>query len=129
RILGEDYAPCAPHHASYTAPSSPTDATNLEVNYYYDSAANVPVAVAPAGWTGGPYTVGRSVAVLDRGSAAFSTYDGRGRVTQTQTRVARPTQLSAGGQMQNTTLSARYAPRIYSRSFAYDAADREISAT
>src|SRR5690606_9183088 len=38
RILGEDYAPCAPHHASYTAPSSPTDATNLEVNYYYDSA-------------------------------------------------------------------------------------------
>ena len=129
RILAEDYAPCATHHAPFQAPTGNRDATRHEVTYYYDSSSSLPAGLAPSGWTGGAYTLGRAIAVLDRGSATFSRYDGRGRVVQSQTRVATPTVLNASGQMQNTTLTARYAPRVYSRGFAYDAADREVTAT
>src|SRR5690606_21890549 len=45
RILGEDYAPCEPHHADYSAPSGPRDADGLEVVYYYDDPATVPSGV------------------------------------------------------------------------------------
>jgi RHS repeat-associated protein len=120
RILGEDYAPCEAHHAAYSAPSSATDADALEVSYYYDDKTAVPSALRPAGWEP-EYPVGRAVAVLDRASAGFTEFDGRGRTQRTLTRVANPTP--------NSTATSRYAPRVYARSMAYDAADREVEAT
>jgi len=129
RMLAEDYAPCESHHAAYQAPTGSRDATAHEVTYYYDSSTTLPPGVAPAGWTGGPYTLGRPIAVLDRGRASFSQFDGRGRVVRSQARVAAPAVVNVSGQLQSTTLAARYAPRVYSRTFVYDAADREISAT
>src|SRR5690606_35015718 len=121
RILGEDYALCEVHHAAFTAAASGADAENLEVTYFYDQATGVPLA--PAGWTGG-YTTGRAIAVLDRGSATFSSYDGRGRTSGTRTRLIRPVTLNAQGAPAAVTLANRYAPRVYARSMAYDAADR-----
>src|SRR5690606_29327685 len=68
------YAPCEEEHEAYSAPSGGRDAENLEVSYYYDSASTLPSGVAPSGWTGsvgGSFTLGRAIAVLDRGSASF----------------------------------------------------------
>src|SRR5690606_35960280 len=130
RILGEDYAPCEDHHAGYSLPSGGTDYENLEVSYFYDGSGLLPPGVAPSGWTGsaggGVFTVGRAVAVLDRGSASFTTYDGRGRTVSTQTRVAKPVDVGAAPE---STIAARYAPRVYERSMEYDAADREVVAS
>src|SRR5690606_22203216 len=104
RILGEDYAPCEPHHETYSPPSGGTDHDNLEVSYFYDDPSNLSAVsgVVPSGWTGsvsgGNFTLGRASAVLDRGSASFTTYDGRGRTVKTQTRIAVPRTLDAAGQ-------------------------------
>jgi RHS repeat-associated protein len=136
RILGEDYAPCEPHHEAYSAPSGPTDYAALEVAYFYDapSAVTALPGVAPSGWTGsvsgGGFTRGRAVAVLDRGSASFTTYDGRGRTVKTQSKIAVPRTLDAAGKPTPIpNIASRYAPRVYARSMAYDAADREVTAT
>ncbi len=137
RILGEDYAPCEDHHADYTAPSGPTDYANLEVAYFYDDPSTVTAlsGVAPSGWTGSEgtgasFTRGRAIAVLDRGSASFTTYDGRGRTVKTQTKIAVPRTLNAAGKPDPIpNVADRYAPRVYERNMAYDAADREVSAT
>lgn len=138
RILGEDYAPCEPHHEAYSAPTGGSygakarDAENLEVTYYYDNPNTLPSGIAPGGWTGstvgGSFTLGRAIAVLDRGSASFTTFDGRGRTVQSQTRIAKPT-IYASGAPQHRILSDRYAPRVYERSLGYDAADREVRAS
>jgi RHS repeat-associated protein len=120
RILGEDYAPCEAHHPTYSAPSGPTDVDALEVSYYYDTKNAVPSALRPAVWDP-TFSTGRLVAVLDRGSASFTEFDGRGRATRSLTRIANPTP--------NAVATNRYAPRVYARSMAYDAADREVEAT
>jgi RHS repeat-associated protein len=67
--------------------------------------------------------------VLDRASADFSTYDARGRVTRLDKRVAKPNTVNASGVGIDLVASQRYAPRWYSRTFSFDAADREIAAS
>ena len=133
RITGEDYVPCEPHHAAYSDPDvggSGLDPDALEVVYVYDDVANVPGGVGSGATCAGGQSVGRAVAVLDRGSATLTQYDHRGRTTHTCLRVAKPQTRDANGKLiEPTSLAARYAPRWYSRSTAFDAADREVQAS
>jgi RHS repeat-associated protein len=127
RLLSEDYSPCIGGRYLYSpATWSPTNPSGMEVLYFYDS---VPSSVS--GVTQPPnfvvlspsFSHGRLVAVFDRGSTTWSSHDGRGRVIQTSLRIAKPVTIQPPPVFQN------YAPRWYSRSFAYDAADREVGAT
>jgi RHS repeat-associated protein len=126
RIKGEDYVPCEAHHAPYTAPTEPNDA-GVEVAYYYDTAAGIPIAT-PAGFSVAN-AQGRAVAVLDRASATFSSYDARGRSPRVDMQVAAPNTVDANGVGINRVPSERYAKRWYSRFFTFDAADREVAAS
>src|SRR5690606_26036575 len=100
----------------------------------YDDPSTLPAGVAPAGWTGsapgGSFTTGRAIAVLDRGSATFTTVDGRGRTVATQTQIAKPRALDSvtGEPAVIAAVAERYAPRVYARNMHYDAADREVKA-
>ena len=135
RILGEDYAPCEDHQALYTNPGSPAspNASNFEVAYFYDAVSSLSTtyaALAPSAWsTNAAFTTGRAIAVFDRGSASFTTFDGRGRTPTVYTKLAKPIELDANGKAVTPLLSERYAPRVYSRSMQFDAADREVEAS
>ena len=136
RLLIEDYSPCEPTHAPYSDPE-PASRTGIEVLYHYDELpthASQPVPFGPSnpdpeGRIDVSFTPqflsGRLVAVWDRGSNTFTSYDGRGRVAQTAVRIAKPL---APGSAEND-LATRYTPRWYQRDFEYDAADRETLAT
>lgn len=122
RLAGEDYAPCvAGQHEAYSAPTVST-LTGLEVIYLYDGAPATPVTglEPPAGFSTG-FSVGRPVAVFDRGSAVWSRYDGVGRKIEEAVRVTRPNMTGP--------LAGRYAPRWYYKTVAFDAADREVKAS
>jgi hypothetical protein len=122
RLAGEDYAPCVTgQHEAYSAPSV-SALTGLEVIYLYDGAPATPVAglEAPAGFSTG-FSLGRPVAVFDRGSAVWSRYDARGRKLEEAVRITRPNMTGP--------LAGHYAPRWYTKTVAFDAADREIKAS
>ncbi len=122
RLAGEDYAPCVTgQHEAYSAPTVST-LTGLEVIYLYDTAPATPITglEAPAGFSTG-FSLGRPVAVFDRGSAVWSRYDARGRKLEEAVRVTRPNMTGP--------LAGRYAPRWYYKTVAFDAADREVKAS
>ncbi|MBI3202989.1 MAG: hypothetical protein HYZ29_15730, partial [Myxococcales bacterium] len=122
RLAGEDYAPCvAGQHEAYSAPDLLTKA-GLEVVYLFDSApAPALTGLEPPPNFSTGFSVGRPVAVFDRGSAVWSSYDARGRTVSDAVRVTRPNMTGA--------LAGRYAPRWYYKSTSYDTADREVKAT
>lgn len=120
RLTAEDYFPCVQtQQLAYSRPtfSGSTPTGGVEVFYAYDGASTaVPL---PNGFSPG-FSAGRLVQVLDQGSHTLVSYDARGRKTRDVIQVARPG---------NTTVNFtdRYAPRFYSRTTAYDAADRETT--
>jgi|GEM_PF-816301 len=142
RIVGEDYVPCEAEHAEYSKPIGGRDYRNFEVAYFYDDSSNLPPefqAVAPDAnaslgtpdWVSSTnrntgFSNGRAIAVFDRGSASFTTYDGRGRTPLVQTKLAAPIELDAQGKAVAPELAERYAGRVYQRTMAFDAADREV---
>ena len=87
--------------------------------YHYDTAPSD----LPPGLTLTPaFLKGRLIAVSDRASYTVTSYDGRGRTTDTASRIAKPGTPS-------DLLAQRYTPRWYEKSMLFDAADREVVAT
>ncbi len=140
RLLSEDYSPCELHHPAYSVPNfDPLDGpTGIEVLYHYDTApeALYPGLARPADLTVLSQALfsGRLAAVFDRGSATWTSYDGRGRVIQSAVQVAKPLTSpppnDAGtGPNAADLLSNRYTDHAYIKSFAFDAADREIASS
>lgn len=126
RLVAEDFSPCENHHPLYVAPQLTSGVagygTDVDALYIYDSAATRPAGSVPAGYNAtSANLIGRLAAVYDRGQNTFHTYDGRGRTTRTDKRVAAPGALVADP-------SLRYAEDWFSRSFTYDAADRQLKA-
>jgi len=115
RILAEDFIPCTlvqTAWAPYTTPSL-ADGTGTEAYYRYDTPepgqATTPVQIAAA-W-------GRVVSISDRGAQTRVLYDGRGRTTTVQRRLAKPGAPDA-------SLTTRYAQSWFSRDASYDVANR-----
>lgn len=135
RILGEDYAPCEAHQEEYSNPGDPAspDSEKFEVAYFYDKTANLGetyLGLAPTDWVNSAqYTSGRAIAVFDRGSASFTSFDGRGRTPKVYTKLAKPIELDENGKAIAVDPENQYAPRVYSRSMSFDAADREVEAS
>jgi RHS repeat-associated protein len=103
RAIGEDYSPCD----TLQPPYSPV----WDVQYVY----GVPeVATANPAWYRGKVT-----AVYDRGQHARFTFDGRGRITEMDRQVS----AFVG------TKGYAYTNHYFTRQFAYDEADRVITAT
>jgi len=126
RLLGEDYSPCETHHSDYSHPDGtlPLIASgnqSWEVIYTYDAPPTASDFV-PSSFTSATqsFWVGRLAAVADRAALSLTEYDGRGRVTKTARKIAKP---AVPGQTPNN-LADRYAQRWYFTATAYDAADR-----
>ena len=118
RLLSEDYSPCEAQHQAYSTPNV-TARTGLEVLYHYDSLSPDP----PPGYGQvAPFVVGRLVAVYDRASLSVTTFDGRGRSTDSAVRVVKPG-------VPDDALAQRYAPRWYQQEMLFDSADREVAMT
>ncbi|MCA9598569.1 MAG: DUF2380 domain-containing protein [Myxococcales bacterium] len=119
RLLAEDYSPCTSAHDAYTPTTSPD---GYETLYLYDKTPTTLAAgrEPPPGFSAGAGK-GRLVAAWDRASASWNSYDARGRVTDEATQVAQP---SPGVGFAN-----RYAPRWYTRSHEFDAADRPTTSS
>jgi RHS repeat-associated protein len=137
RLVSEDYSPCEAHHEPYSPPflDPVTGPHGFEVLYHYDSAPATPYPglnrpselSIPAAEQ--PFFHGRLTAVWDRGSATWTRYDGRGRVIQTAVAAAKP--LTAPPQDIDpdpaTSVAGRYTTDWSVKSFAFDAADREVA--
>ncbi len=143
RLLSEDYSPCELHHPAYSPPSiDPVDGpSGIEVLYHYDTVPGelYPGLARPAGLyvadrIDPAFFKGRLVAVFDRGSATWTSYDGRGRAIQSAVQVAKPVTAPPPddtGTLPSTPdlLASRYAEHAYIKSFAFDAADREVASS
>jgi RHS repeat-associated protein len=138
RLLAEDYSPCG-EQGVYTAPASSgmpiTNPNGYEVVYWYDSAPLQPFTTAniqrPSDYAtsaGSPYLKGRLVASWSIGKTQWVSYDGRGRVIQNAVIPALP-RAANDRALATKSVDARYGGRAYYRNFAFDAADREVSAT
>ena len=125
RLIAEDFSPCESHHADWVQPNLTPGTgygTGLEALYIYDSAGSRPAGTTPAGYNlTSSYLPGHLAAVYDRGQNSFLTYDARGRLTRVDKRVTVPG-------ARTSDFSLNYAQDWYSRSFTFDAADREIKA-
>jgi RHS repeat-associated protein len=131
RLTSEDYSPCEPEHAPYSAPNF-TDHTGIEVYYQYDSVptsfsdvVGVPAGsglnALPSSYVADASSLnGRLAAVYDRSGLLLTTYDARGRVLRTDRRLA-----AADAAVTDPRL--RYRGRWYSSSTTYDAEDRVIT--
>ena len=93
RLISEDYSPCEDHHEPYVA-------DDPEVTYVYDEP----------GSDGLNYSIGRLVAVQDRGARTKTRYDIRGRVSEVKRSVNNP----------DGSLNEQW----FSKPTEYDAADR-----
>ena len=111
RLVVEDYAPCTASQQAYSAPNL-GNGTGIEVLYHYDAAD----PDEPANFCGTDLFLGRLASVSDRASKTLSCYDGRGRVTGTAKRIAKPG-------TPDDVLANRYAPRWYVRHAQFDAAE------
>jgi RHS repeat-associated protein len=117
RLLSENYSPCEAHQETYS--------TTSEVEYFYDV---VPSTLLPTELTvlSVNYFKGRLVAVTDRSSANWTSYDGLGRVIQTAVLMAKPlTAPPASPPPTTPSITSRYTTDYSYKSFAYDGADRE----
>jgi RHS repeat-associated protein len=131
RLKSEDYSPCNANQGVYTAPVTATGA-GYEVLYVYDNFASgnapssLPAGVTPTGYpTTSPYLPGRLAAVFDRGQATWTTYDARGRVVRTDKRLAKPLTTAS----LSASITQVLGSQLFTKTFAYDAADREVRAT
>jgi RHS repeat-associated protein len=118
RLVAEDYSPCTASQAPYSEPDLATG-DGTEAFHRYDSPD------PEQGATGCPATDtsrGRLTSSSTRGAKDIVSFDGRGRTTCAARQLAVPGAPSA-------ILAARYAPRWYARSTAYDGADRAVRST
>jgi RHS repeat-associated protein len=140
RLLTEDYSPCG-GQGPYSAPASAgmpiTNPNGYEVVFWYDTAPQQPFPTTPNVARPADYGVassnssflkGHLVASWSIGKAQWVSYDGRGRVTQTAVIPALPRAVNDRA-LAATPVDARYGRRAYYRTFVFDAADREVSAT
>jgi RHS repeat-associated protein len=102
RVTAEDFSRCDPAQPGYTLPDASGNGT--EAFYSYDNYGQLHVAA-------------------DLAQTTTNTYDGRGRLQKIDRQIATPT--SPVSQF----LATRYAPNDFTRSFTYDAANRELAAT
>ena len=93
RLISEDYSPCEDHHEPYVS-------DDPEVTYVYDEP----------GSSGLNYSIGRLVAVEDRGARTKTRYDIRGRVSEVKRSVNNP--------------DGSTNEQWFSKTTEYDAADR-----
>jgi len=116
RVAGEDYSPCRSSQPVY---STPTLASGLpsgdgaEVLYVYDQDQ--------AGDTAASAGRGRLTAVLDRAAHTRIHYDMRGRVIDTQRRLALPTGASI------SAVADRYTQHWFDQATAYDEASEVVA--
>lgn len=130
RVISEDYSPCEAAHNAYSPPNFTTHA-GIEVFYQYDSiptsfssvvgvpagsgGSGLPVGYSPSD----PNLLGRLAAVYDRAALDLPTYDGRGRITRRDRRLADPDPTVVDPRL-------RYRGRWYSTTTGYDAANRVV---
>ena len=112
RILGEDYSPCESFQPAYS-PGNYVTGEGLEAFYKYD--------VPETTFTHAVFYRGHLTAVYDRGQNTRLQLDGRGRVTEIDRRLGGP--LSFDG------IAGAYSPHVFRRQFAYDEANRALTAT
>ncbi len=120
RIVAEDFSPCLTAQAAYSTPSL-TTGNGTEAFYTYDAYDADTKAISGFPSSAGSFVLGRVASISDRGAKTANIFDGRGRIVQIFRHVAQPTA--------NDTLSSRYASHWYTQTFAFDAADRPVSAT
>jgi RHS repeat-associated protein len=125
RLVAEDYSPCqGSPQAAYSAPQP--NGAGMEATYLYDVPDPESSSIADA--DGRPLPVnagaylGKLASIADRGQKAVFSYDGRGRMVGMAKHLALPGPSADGP-------SARYAPRWYVRTIAFDAADRPLVTT
>ena len=136
RLIVEDYSPCLASQPGFTR-ANPSTGDGAEVFYQYDG---LPPALASQASSGGPdagaapgyglgacvidprLQAGRLVVVSDRGARTVTTVDGRGRTTCIARQVTRPGAPAPSP-------DARYAPTWFSKTIAYDGADRKVEET
>lgn len=113
RLLAEDYWPCQPNHAVYSAPIWSSGA-GIEVRYKYDFAdSDVPIHDdCPIDTS---LLLGRLVSVEDRAAKTVTGYDGRGRATCIARKLSNPT-------------GTGYVDDWYVQTAKYDNADRTVEA-
>ena len=122
RLYAEDYSPCLPTQAAYSAPDF-TANTGIEVLNVYDAPDSGSSSIVDA--NGNTFSLpsgvyqGRLAATYDRGRHAVYAYDHRGRLTGLAESLAAPG-------VPSDTLSERYTSRWYTRSASFDAADRPV---
>ncbi|MBA3907230.1 MAG: hypothetical protein H0X35_11180, partial [Pseudonocardiales bacterium] len=105
RVAAEDYWPCTDEQPEYSAPDL-TTGNGTEYFARYDAT--------------GP-TAGFLTSESDRARQTSFLYDSRGRVQGTSRQIARPT-VSTPAEF--ALLASRYTPHVYSKTFAYDNANR-----
>jgi YD repeat-containing protein len=88
RLLAEDYSPCTAEQADYSPLTDPLSGDGAEVVYRYDVPEPDQTVANPS------FANGRLVATLDRASHTRFAYDGRGRLTTVERRLARPVGLA-----------------------------------
>jgi RHS repeat-associated protein len=121
RIVAEDYSPCAPSHAAYSAPDFGSQ-SGIEVLYRYDAAdpdSSSVLADDPSFSIDTSLLKGRLVSVSDRASKTLTRFDARGRITGIARRLVKP-----GAPAES--LGTRYAPHWYTQTAERDAADRAV---
>ncbi len=130
RLVGEDYSPCEAHHADYSSPARDGTGDGYEAFTLYDTPVPPGGVSAPPGMPSADSSLyrGAAVAMWDRGAATWTKLDGRGRAIAAYRQLARPRQLaaSAGQDLAEPRLAARYAARWYAVDTRYDAADRVV---
>jgi YD repeat-containing protein len=126
RLVTEDYSPCtASSHRVYTAPTGSAYA-GYEVVYFYDQTpTTLPSAFTnpPSNGANASNLLGRLVAEFDRGQTSWHVYDARGRLTRTDKRIAKPIATT----VPPAWSWANYTAEWFTKTTAYDAADREVT--
>jgi RHS repeat-associated protein len=118
REVAQDYSPCLNTQPAYTAPNLATG-DGTEAYTLYDA----PEPDASADCPQDPALLAGNVSsISDRGSRVVKAYDARGHVTCESRRIARPGDSPP-------SLAARYASNWFSRSAAFDEADRPMRQT
>lgn len=130
RLISEDYSPCEASHAAYSPPDFATH-VGIEVYYQYDSVpesfytvVGVPIGSSTNGYPPGysPNSInlsGRLAAIYDRSGVQMVSYDGRGRATVLDRRLANPDSAVVDPRV-------KYRGRWYSSTIGYDAEDRVV---
>ncbi len=116
RLRSEDFSPCLPEQAAYTAPNLATG-DGTETFNVYDAYEPGQVAPTPSFADNPSLGVGQLVATYDRGAVTRFNYDGRGRARRVTRRMAKPGAPDAA-------LATRYASHWFKQEAGLDLGDR-----